>query len=280
MDPGLPRSRSRSAWGCWSLPSRTIPMGTAYAVWGGIGAVGTVIVGMAFFNEPATHGPHAAHPRHCRLHRRAQAYGLATRLRAAARFPGLLDRRQEFRGREWPARLLIGITQRQDQRVRPFRPDEAEADRKPLHLAHRHGEVGITRHGGEVAGATARNWSPWTASIGQAAAPSARPGRSSLCCFNSRSMPLAPAARCWSPPLPIFRIVETLGLLRLFEQSPARTAPSPARACALLKAITSASVRVFTRGGAAGEIGVEACLELGQQHLNSLLADRACRRIS
>ena len=34
------------------LASRTIPMGTAYAVWGGIGAVGTVIVGMAFYNEP------------------------------------------------------------------------------------------------------------------------------------------------------------------------------------------------------------------------------------
>lgn len=32
--------------------SRTIPMGTAYAVWGGIGAVGTVLVGMAFFGEP------------------------------------------------------------------------------------------------------------------------------------------------------------------------------------------------------------------------------------
>ena len=29
-------------------------MGTAYAVWGGIGAVGTVIVGMAFFDEPTT----------------------------------------------------------------------------------------------------------------------------------------------------------------------------------------------------------------------------------
>lgn len=36
------------------LASRTIPMGTAYAVWGGIGAVGTVFVGMAFFNEPST----------------------------------------------------------------------------------------------------------------------------------------------------------------------------------------------------------------------------------
>lgn len=36
------------------LASRQIPMGTAYAIWGGIGAVGTVIVGMAFFDEPAT----------------------------------------------------------------------------------------------------------------------------------------------------------------------------------------------------------------------------------
>ena len=36
------------------LASRTIPMGTAYAVWGGIGAVGTVIVGTAFFGEPST----------------------------------------------------------------------------------------------------------------------------------------------------------------------------------------------------------------------------------
>ena len=36
------------------LASRTIPMGTAYAVWGGIGAVGTVAVGMALFDEPAT----------------------------------------------------------------------------------------------------------------------------------------------------------------------------------------------------------------------------------
>ena len=36
--------------------ARVIPMGTAYAVWGGIGAVGTVVVGMAWFDEPATAG--------------------------------------------------------------------------------------------------------------------------------------------------------------------------------------------------------------------------------
>jgi quaternary ammonium compound-resistance protein SugE len=34
------------------LASRSIPMGTAYAVWGGIGALGTVLVGILFFEEP------------------------------------------------------------------------------------------------------------------------------------------------------------------------------------------------------------------------------------
>ncbi len=36
------------------LASRSIPMGTAYAVWGGIGAVGTVAVGLLWFGEPAS----------------------------------------------------------------------------------------------------------------------------------------------------------------------------------------------------------------------------------
>ena len=40
--------------GLLELSSRSIPLGTAYAVWGGIGAVGTVLVGIAFFDEPAT----------------------------------------------------------------------------------------------------------------------------------------------------------------------------------------------------------------------------------
>ena len=40
--------------GLLECAARSIPMGTAYAVWGGIGAVGTVIVGMIFFHEPAT----------------------------------------------------------------------------------------------------------------------------------------------------------------------------------------------------------------------------------
>ena len=36
-----------------TLAMRTIPVGTAYAVWTGIGAVGTVILGIALFNNPA-----------------------------------------------------------------------------------------------------------------------------------------------------------------------------------------------------------------------------------
>jgi len=40
--------------GLLEVASRSIPMGTAYAVWGGIGAVGTVIVGIFWFHEPAS----------------------------------------------------------------------------------------------------------------------------------------------------------------------------------------------------------------------------------
>jgi quaternary ammonium compound-resistance protein SugE len=36
------------------VASRSIPMGTAYAVWTGIGALGTVVIGMIWFGEPAT----------------------------------------------------------------------------------------------------------------------------------------------------------------------------------------------------------------------------------
>jgi quaternary ammonium compound-resistance protein SugE len=33
--------------------TQTLPIGTSYAVWTGVGAVGTVIVGIIFFKEPA-----------------------------------------------------------------------------------------------------------------------------------------------------------------------------------------------------------------------------------
>jgi quaternary ammonium compound-resistance protein SugE len=34
--------------------AQTIPLGTAYAVWTGIGALGTAIIGIAFFKDPVT----------------------------------------------------------------------------------------------------------------------------------------------------------------------------------------------------------------------------------
>jgi quaternary ammonium compound-resistance protein SugE len=36
------------------LAQRQIPMGTAYAVWTGIGTVGTLIVGILVYSEPGT----------------------------------------------------------------------------------------------------------------------------------------------------------------------------------------------------------------------------------
>lgn len=39
-----------------SLALRALPIGTAYAVWTGIGAVGTAVLGMILFHEPATVG--------------------------------------------------------------------------------------------------------------------------------------------------------------------------------------------------------------------------------
>ncbi|GKV70025.1 QacE family quaternary ammonium compound efflux SMR transporter [Sporosarcina sp. NCCP-2716] len=36
-----------------SLAMQSIPMGTAYAIWTGLGAAGAVLIGILFFNEPA-----------------------------------------------------------------------------------------------------------------------------------------------------------------------------------------------------------------------------------
>lgn len=38
------------------LALKTLPIGTAYAVWSGIGAVGTAALGIALFGDPATVG--------------------------------------------------------------------------------------------------------------------------------------------------------------------------------------------------------------------------------
>jgi quaternary ammonium compound-resistance protein SugE len=40
--------------GMLGLALRQLPLGTAYAVWTGVGAVGTAIVGIVLFKEPAT----------------------------------------------------------------------------------------------------------------------------------------------------------------------------------------------------------------------------------
>lgn len=42
-----------SFW-CLSQAMKTLPLGTSYAVWTGIGAVGTAVVGMVLFKEPST----------------------------------------------------------------------------------------------------------------------------------------------------------------------------------------------------------------------------------
>lgn len=40
--------------GLLEYASRTIPLGTAYAIWAGIGAAGTAVLGIAIWGEPAS----------------------------------------------------------------------------------------------------------------------------------------------------------------------------------------------------------------------------------
>lgn len=42
-----------SSFALMSLALRSLPFGTAYAVWTGIGAVGSILVGMIVYSEPA-----------------------------------------------------------------------------------------------------------------------------------------------------------------------------------------------------------------------------------
>ena len=42
-----------ASMGLLGLAVRTLPIGTAYAVWTGIGTVGTALLGMVLFGEPA-----------------------------------------------------------------------------------------------------------------------------------------------------------------------------------------------------------------------------------
>ena len=45
-------SMALSGWMLW-LSLKGIPIGTAYAVWTGIGAVGTFVMGVVFFGDPS-----------------------------------------------------------------------------------------------------------------------------------------------------------------------------------------------------------------------------------
>lgn len=42
--------------GLLGIAMKSLPVGTSYAVWVGVGAVGTAILGMVLFGEPATAG--------------------------------------------------------------------------------------------------------------------------------------------------------------------------------------------------------------------------------
>ncbi|MGA9523851.1 MAG: quaternary ammonium compound efflux SMR transporter SugE [Myxococcaceae bacterium] len=42
--------------GLLGIAARTLPIGTAYGVWVGIGAVGAAVMGMVLFGEPASPG--------------------------------------------------------------------------------------------------------------------------------------------------------------------------------------------------------------------------------
>jgi quaternary ammonium compound-resistance protein SugE len=43
-----------ASMGLLGVALRTLPLGTAYAVWTGIGTVGTAVLGIILFREPAT----------------------------------------------------------------------------------------------------------------------------------------------------------------------------------------------------------------------------------
>ena len=43
-----------ASMGLLGVALRVLPLGTAYAVWTGIGTIGTVVLGIVLFREPAT----------------------------------------------------------------------------------------------------------------------------------------------------------------------------------------------------------------------------------
>ena len=43
-----------ASFGLLNLATRNLSLGTAYAIWTGLGAFGTAVIGIAFFGDPAT----------------------------------------------------------------------------------------------------------------------------------------------------------------------------------------------------------------------------------
>ena len=52
---GVAAALVASMVGLW-IATQKLPVGTAYAVWTGVGAVGTVLLGIVLFDEPTTVG--------------------------------------------------------------------------------------------------------------------------------------------------------------------------------------------------------------------------------
>jgi quaternary ammonium compound-resistance protein SugE len=49
-----------ASFGLLSISMRSLPLGTAYAVWTGVGAIGAFVAGVVFLDEPLTSGRVAA----------------------------------------------------------------------------------------------------------------------------------------------------------------------------------------------------------------------------
>ena len=45
---------TNTSFACLAVAVQTIPMGTAYAIWVGIGAAGTAVIGIWYYGEPVT----------------------------------------------------------------------------------------------------------------------------------------------------------------------------------------------------------------------------------
>lgn len=109
--------------------TQSLPIGTAYPVWTGIGAVGTVLAGILFLNEPATF------PRIFFL------------LRSSALSSGETRRRTPLAFREAPPAQRRLIAEQIGSRIRIGRTAGGDAQPQPVALAFDPLGLGISRIG-------------------------------------------------------------------------------------------------------------------------------------